>query len=817
MLVLGASAQNAAPQSPRIAVEVQTSPTTVVLIPKQTEESQDATKTSEPSLTVSKLTRESARAAGRPASSEPDVPAAKEPGSEAAGTADFAVRGYYMAGTGQEAVHTSGVSLDLHEFIPKLGLMEAKFEGFDSQSGLQTGDMYAQLSGVAWANRHWAFTAGDFRTPNDMVGNPFLNIYSPDVNARGVRVEAKQDNRTLTFYAGESSLLQGPRLPFRLLLPQQIAAGSLQQRFGDRLRVAVRATAVWTDLNSKSTQSLVSVGHAYDAAQIVSAQSLFKVQKHLSLYGEASYSRVDAAPGKPSPQPFSFYGGPVFESKKLTIRANYAYQSAAYLPLLGYASGDRRGAFGDIAFRPFRWLDLHASASQYRNNLDHDPRAPTFTSPNLSGGVSILLPFKVSAMADYSQARFNATGPEVSNLYPMRNRQTNFSLSRTFWRHSVRVSLLELRLKSPADQQRQRHLEFEDSFALRRLTFTGAVRHQEMMGSAVKSSLFYRASATLNLRRMSVFAQAQWGNDLANKTLFATSSYNSTSFGGSATLTREWQLSAEIFRNTLNSDLNPASIFALQNNGAPIPTTLAGFNQWSVYFQLSRHFRWGSTMQTDAFGSPMQQVPLLGSVAGMVKAVSSFGERPAAGIPISLDHRLTALTDERGYYVFPNVAEGFHDVGLAIPELPSDFDAGEHTGERVRVAPKSIARVDMDVVPLASVHGRIEAPAGVDIEPIVIRLLPVHRYTTPDKDGRFAFFNMPAGSYTIVLDAKTLPEDTALASDASQAVVVDPAQPSPSVTFRIVEDKQQKPTKVILEEKRVEAPPKPPAQHNPRK
>jgi hypothetical protein len=116
----------------------------------------------------------------------------------------------------------------------------------------------------------------------------------------------------------------------------------------------------------------------------------------------------------------------------------------------------------------------------------------------------------------------------------------------------------------------------------------------------------------------------------------------------------------------------------------------------------------------------------------------------------------------------------------------------------------------MNVVPLVGFQGRIEAPAGTDVEPVVIRLQPGNRYTTPNEKGEFAFFNLPAGSYTVVLDGKTLPEETALDSDASQAIVLDPAQPSPTVTFRIVADKQSKPTKVMFEQKRpVEPPPIP--------
>src|SRR5207244_10242940 len=94
--------------------------------------------------------------------------------------------------------------------------------------------------------------------------------------------------------------------------------------------------------------------------------------------------------------PFSYTVGPVWDSPRLTIRANYIQQSPSYLPIAGYFLGDRRGPFGEIRLKPWKALEVFGSASSYRNNLSRDPQLATLKSASTSGGISLALPFKLS-------------------------------------------------------------------------------------------------------------------------------------------------------------------------------------------------------------------------------------------------------------------------------------------------------------------------------------------------------------------------------------------------------------------------------------
>jgi hypothetical protein len=41
---------------------------------------------------------------------------------------------------------------------------------------------------------------------------------------------------------------------------------------------------------------------------------------------------------------------------------------------------------------------------------------------------------------------------------------------------------------------------------------------------------------------------------------------------------------------------------------------------------------------------------------------------------------------------------------------------------------------------------------------VVVKLLPTNRYTTPEPEGRFTFYNVREGEYNLVLEPQSLPE-----------------------------------------------------------
>jgi len=72
-------------------------------------------------------------------------------------------------------------------------------------------------------------------------------------------------------------------------------------------------------------------------------------------------------------------------------------------------------------------------------------------------------------------------------------------------------------------------------------------------------------------------------------------------------------------------------------------------------------------------------------------------------------------------------------------------------------------------------------------------LLPSDRYTTPDSDGTFNFYNLREGDYELAVDDSTLPEGTYLSSGQRIALQVRIAKDLPSIEFLLTNKTVEKP------------------------
>jgi hypothetical protein len=317
-----------------------------------------------------------------------------------------------------------------------------------------------------------------------------------------------------------------------------------------------------------------------------------------------------------------------------------------------------------------------------------------------------------------------------------------------------------------------------------------------------KTSLYYRGSAQLRLGPLSAYTNFETGNDLANRTLFATSTIRTTVIGARLAVAAGWDFEMEAYRSSLVAELNPESIFVLQGQGVFVPGVLGGLNQWSVYFRLNKTLRWGKALPVPSlsrYGAELN--PLKGQVEGYVTEKTMDGSKPVEGIPVTLDQARTVSTAADGRYHFDDVPEGVHSVGLALQELPADFDPGERREERVSVRPGRLSRGDLEVIRLCAVRGRVEAPAGVPVERILIRLLPTDRYTSPANSGEFFFYNLAEGDYELVLDESTLPQYGAMTSASRVPVAVRSAARSEAAVFSFELRVPGKPVRKVFEKK----------------
>ena len=164
-------------------------------------------------------------------------------------------------------------------------------------------------------------------------------------------------------------------------------------------------------------------------------------------------------------------------------------------------------------------------------------------------------------------------------------------------------------------------------------------------------------------------------------------------------------------------------------------------------------------------------VPLVGTVQGRVMENSLAGARPSANVAVSLDGGRSVLTDLSGSYSFKDVPEGPHTIGLNLEQLPTHYEPGPNASERIVVSPRSLVRSDFSVVPLVQLAGRVAAPKGISLDNLVIRIAGSDRYTTPNQNGGFSFYNLKEGQYEVAIDPRTIPEGFLVSGPASLSVL----------------------------------------------
>ena len=724
------------------------------------------------------------------------------PAASPGGQGELAFQGYYLSGNQQDLLNTTGTAFRFQQFLPRIGLLSGSFEGYGSQNRFQAGDNFLELRGLPWAGHYWTFAAGDFRTPASLVEFPFNNIFVPEIEARGVRVQAVHGDTQYIIFGGQETLTAGPRVAYRITAPQTVMGASAVHRVASHLLVGVRLMQF-----SSSAQSILANPYLFPAgrtsalARTGAVQVLYAPDKRLKVYAEASRPIFGGERGLTS-----VLAGFTWEGAILTLKANYVSQGILYFPLAGYFSGDRRGPFGEARIRPWKSLELYASASQYRNNLERNSSLPLLTSNSTSAGVSALLPGKVSFTGQVSTVRFSdqATGQDTATS---NNRQISAAVARGFGRQTVQFNWREIRLDMQPNRQRQRSTELGDTYQFKHFSLGGALRYQETAGAERLNSLFVRGLAQVNVGPVAAFANIEAGDDLANQTVFSTQAYRTSVVGVSLRLPGRWNLQSEMFRNQLNLTLNEDNLFLLQNGAAlaginPAAASLNAFSQWSVFFRLSKQLHWGSGLPSESVAGPAAPaVRLTGNIEGVVRLKAIAAAAIAPSIPLILDNSRTVLSGPDGHYVFDNVAEGVHEVGLDLAQLPADFDPGDLRSTRVVVQPRRAVRADFEVLPLMEISGRVTGPANVPVQDIVVRLLPGTRYTSTRNDGTFTFHNVREGDFELAVDAKTLPEGAEMQSPATVGVSVRVGAPLPAVEFAFVVKRAQKSIRIVLDRK----------------
>jgi hypothetical protein len=734
---------------------------------------------------------------------------------ESGGVADIAIEGYYLGGDSQPFTGLTGLNVAFREYIPVLGLLSGNVQGYDETTRGRVGQNFVTLNALRWKDRVWTLTGGDFRFRTNIVAIPFTNYVYPEMGVRGARVDMADGRRQYTLFWGQETLQEGPRITFRVGVPQTVLGATVRENFGTRLQVGIRYLGFSSSEDQVAANPMYfPPGSEFRRSDSLTAQSAYQLGRGLSLYSDVTLSHVEFAATAvyPRSMPLSWLAGARWQTKRLTVLGNYGSLSRAALPMVGYYFGDRRGPYAEIHYKAARAVELFGSALRSMNNLEKDPFLPDLSIWNVTAGANLNLPGRLNVSGQYSklgldQVQALAAASDAAQSQKQMNTQASVSVNRSLSRHNLNLLLRDLNLNATNFLQKQRSVELQDNIQYARFGFGGAVRMQQTASSGqLQNSVFFRGNGSWRWRGFSVYGQFEIGNDLINKTLFSTNSVNTTVAGIGIPLGRGWGLQAEAFRTTLLTALNPVSILVYQSQGAGVSDILNNFNQWSFFLRMNRHVHWGAALPDE--GNTLLNAVVYGSIEGFVYEGGTDpngGAVGVAGVSVLLDRSRTAITDESGRYRFADVPEGPHSVELNMEDLAADLSPGPPSSQAVAVKPRGVARADLRVVKTGSaiqgvVRGLAKEDEGsVRLESIVVNLSPTGSYTTCDGRGEFGFYNLVPGKYEVSIDKGTLPEGYVLVSDQAVEVELNAAGAAPELVFQIDKRAETLPVRKVFE------------------
>lgn len=732
------------------------------------------------------------------------------------GEATVSTQGFYMGSTGQQSIDTSGLALHFQQFIPNVGLLDSKLENYEGDGLWQHGDNYLELRGLVWKDTRWTFRYGNCRVPTTLTAFPFSNFLNPDLTLRGGCAEARRGHFSYSVFDGTEVLQSGPRIPFWQSTPQNIKGASAKYRLGN-LELAVRYLRLNNAVDQLEQNSfLFPANRQFSQADVFTGKVSYNYKGHLRLYGEEDFSHAnfleqDTPTGK---HPWSSLFGAAFDSQRISVRANYSDQGILTLPVVGYFAGDRRGPFADFRLRPSHWLELFGSAARQSNNLEQESTVPTLRSASAMAGASVHLPFRMSASVQLSDLDLRVNTVATSQETSSGNLMTTATLTRPFAHHDLNLTLREIKVNSNGKLDVQTSREIADTTHWRNFVVGGAVRFDTDLSDSRRNTIYGRGNAQVHLKKLTAYTYFEVGQDLVNQSVFTTSAIRTSVLGLSSQMPGGWELQAEAFRSNLTTILNPTNVFLLSTQGSAFPGALTGLNQWSVYLRMTRQFTWGRDRgQEDLDRYTVEQIPIVGVVEGIVRTQTRGGVLPANGITVSVDDARFSVTDDSGHYRLANVPEGYHAIRLALDKLPTDLEPGPIPPDQYTIVRGGqTTRQDFLVYPLTGFCGSVEGPSGVALDNVVLRLMPSEKYTTPDPDGGFCFYNIREDDYDVELDSSTLPPQVRPLSPVTApfALKLTPdAQPTP-IVFRLGAIVEERPIRKVLEDRVIRIAPEQP-------
>jgi len=179
-------------------------------------------------------------------------------------------------------------------------------------------------------------------------------------------------------------------------------------------------------------------------------------------------------------------------------------------------------------------------------------------------------------------------------------------------------------------------------------------------------------------------------------------------------------------------------------------------------------------------------------VAGTVTAADANGQKHGlGGVGIAIDGIQAVVTAPDGHYAVGRLSPGAHTVEIVEATLPTTVAFVSDKKKTVTVTPGTSTPLNFVATSLGSIAGNVVAPADggfgqlVGLKNVYVVAEPGEHAVITDDDGAFLMDNMPPGTYTLSVDADTIPEGLGVLSGPDGAVALEGGATVSGIIFKL--------------------------------
>jgi hypothetical protein len=671
----------------------------------------------------------------------------------------------------------------------RFGTLQLELRGTERQNELHFGRVYGSLRDLKHGGLKWTVEAGDtYYTPT--VGDyRFSNLVTPAVTFAGAAVGARSARTDVGLVAGQGTVWRNIFGSDPDTLDQTILAGRAGHRASDRLDLNARGSRIRTGDLDEFTYSIAASDQAGGGMRYAVTSSVQVVADG----SVVSYRRAGSAIRE---RDGSGLIGLHWLHSRGWLQVNASRFSPGESPTLNSPLTDRAGQFAAGELDLLKRLRVFGGWEAFRSNLDPSAafaagyQVPRSTGTRQFGGIRAqvgsrsTLTLRAEAgdrISKYVTGRQDVesdTGVWSADWHTAVSRMNGFL--RVAQRNNV-TSASRSGSYTQRDLGGQFFLRLSQSAQIFGLGM--ATRTTDQAGGG---STFWQAGGGAQVQ---VVRQGLW-------------------LRTEATVSRNADVLTQLFlpRESLSLGFN-GHVTSRTSVGIDVyvdraPLVSANASPWATrsIVRLIQTLPTGSALMPGASGL-FRTVPTraIATVKGMVFAdwngngLQEEGENPVQGVPLRLEPVGAIETGKNGEFVFRNIPDGLHEVGLDLGKLPIDFEAPPIARLQVALSGSDIRQVAFGLIPLGAIRGRVVRDLNGNgtadrNEPAVdgaVVVLDEGRRSERSKRGQFAFEAVPSGEHSVTLLAESLPEGAMIAGEATRVATLQRDRMSIDLPFLI--------------------------------